>query len=74
VADAGRSLNPPDKWIIQEVPTLRIVDDALWQNVMTRQRSIRDSDQVAKARATRFWEKAPVTPPTQRPRILPRMR
>ena len=50
-------LNPPDQWIIQEVPALRIVDDALWQEVKTRQEAIRDSDQVAKARATRFWEK-----------------
>ena len=36
----------------QEVPALRIVDDALWQEVKTRQEAIRDSDQVAKARAT----------------------
>ena len=30
-------LNPPSQWIIQEVPALRIVDDALWEAVKTRQ-------------------------------------
>ncbi|MBK5197068.1 MAG: recombinase family protein [Methyloceanibacter sp.] len=49
--------NPPEKWIVQDVPALRIVDDDLWQAVKTRQGSIRASDGVAKARATRFWER-----------------
>ena len=49
--------NPPEKWIIQEVPALRIVEDDLWEAVKTRQGSIRASDGVAKARATRFWER-----------------
>ena len=30
-------LNPPEAWIIKEVPELRIVDDALWQSVKERQ-------------------------------------
>ena len=50
-------LNPQDLWIIQAVPTLRIVDDTLWEAVKTRQGAIRDSDRVANARATRFWER-----------------
>jgi hypothetical protein len=33
------------------------VDDDLWQAVKARQDSIRASDGVAKARATRFWER-----------------
>jgi site-specific DNA recombinase len=49
--------NAPEKWIVQDVPALRIVDDDLWQAVKTRQGSIRASDAVAKARATRFWER-----------------
>ena len=49
--------NPPEKWIVQDVPALRIVDDDLWQAVKTRQGSIRASDRVANARATRFWER-----------------
>jgi len=50
-------LNPPDRWIIQEVPALRVVDDTLWAAVKTRQGAIRESDRVANARATRFWER-----------------
>ena len=49
-------LNPPDQWITQEVPALRIVDDTLWEAVKTRQGTIRQSDRVVNARATRFWE------------------
>ncbi len=30
-------LNPPEQWIVKEVPELRIVDDALWQAVKERQ-------------------------------------
>ena len=42
---------------IQEVPALRIVDNTMWEAVKTRQGSIRESDRVANARATRFWER-----------------
>jgi hypothetical protein len=49
--------NSPEKWIVQDVPALRIVDDELWQAVKARQGSIRASDRVANARATRFWER-----------------
>ena len=30
-------LNPPEQWIVKEVPALRIVDDALWRAVKDRQ-------------------------------------
>ena len=33
-------LNPPEAWIVKEVPELRIVDDALWQAVKARQGEI----------------------------------
>ncbi|ETX10766.1 recombinase, partial [Roseivivax halodurans JCM 10272] len=33
--------NPPEAWIIEEVPTLRLVDDALWQRVKARQSAVR---------------------------------
>jgi site-specific DNA recombinase len=49
-------LNPPSAWIVQDVPELRIVDDALWQAVQQRLQAIRDSEGVQKARATKFWE------------------
>ena len=49
--------NPPQKWTVQDVPALRVIDEDLWQAVKARQGSIRASDGVAKARATRFWER-----------------
>jgi site-specific DNA recombinase len=49
--------NPPEKWTLQDVPALRVIDEDLWQAVKARQGSIRASDGVAKARATRFWER-----------------
>ena len=30
-------INPPEDWIVTEVPELRIVDDALWKAVKARQ-------------------------------------
>ncbi|WP_309085774.1 recombinase family protein [Chelativorans sp.] len=33
-------LNPPEKWIVTEVPALRVVDDALWQAVKAKQNEI----------------------------------
>ena len=39
------------------MPALRILDDGLWDAVKARQGSIRASDRVANARATRFWER-----------------
>ncbi|WP_346429285.1 recombinase family protein [Roseinatronobacter domitianus] len=35
-------LNPPDEWITEEVPHLRIIDDALWARVKRRQGAIRE--------------------------------
>src|SRR5205823_1353989 len=34
-------LNPRDEWIIQDVPELRIIDDALWAEVKLRQQQVR---------------------------------
>ncbi|MBK8175222.1 MAG: recombinase family protein [Rhodospirillales bacterium] len=33
-------LNPEHEWVIQDVPELRIVDDALWKRVKERQRAL----------------------------------
>ena len=33
--------NPPEEWITQEVPELRIVDDALWSAVKARQSTLK---------------------------------
>ena len=48
-------INPREDWIVRDVPELRIVDDNLWDRVQTRLGAIRNSDRVAKARATKFW-------------------
>ena len=34
-------LNPEDKWIVEEVPHLRIIDDQLWSSVKERQQDSR---------------------------------
>jgi hypothetical protein len=33
-------INPPEAWIISEVPELRVIDDALWQTAKARQQSL----------------------------------
>ena len=49
--------NPPEEWITKEVPELRIVDDALWAAVKTRQGAIAETPRVQNIKATRFWER-----------------
>ncbi len=42
--DTGKRVsrpNPPEEWIIKDVPELRIVDDELWKAVKARQRAIK---------------------------------
>jgi DNA invertase Pin-like site-specific DNA recombinase len=56
----GRRLprvNPESEWIIEEVPSLRIVDDDLWRAVAERLGEIEGSERVRKVRASRFWER-----------------
>ena len=55
-------INPPEKWIRSEVPHLRIVDDALWQAVRSRQKDIAvrfeaTAEGVRKAKARKLHEK-----------------
>ena len=55
----GRRLarpNPPDQWVVEDVPHLRIIDNDLWQRVQDRLDGIRSSAPVKKARDTKFWE------------------
>jgi site-specific DNA recombinase len=54
-------LNPSDQWIIQEVPELRIVDQALWDKAKARQRNL-DASRTAK-NAPGYWDR-------RRPRFL----
>ncbi len=63
--DTGRRvsrLNPKDEWIIQEVPDLRIVPQALWDRVKARQKSARRSTRPD-LKERRFWDR-------RRPRYL----
>jgi DNA invertase Pin-like site-specific DNA recombinase len=49
-------LNPPDKWIVEEVAGLRIIEQPLWDTVQERLLVIRTTEGVKKVRETRFWE------------------
>jgi site-specific DNA recombinase len=44
-------------WVRQSVRELRIIDDALWDQVQARLGAVRASPAVEKARAHRFWER-----------------
>ena len=49
--------NPPEEWITEEVPHLRIVDQDLWDAVRRRQAEILATPAVQKIRESRFWTK-----------------
>ena len=49
--------NPPEEWIVQEVPDLRVVPDALWEEAQARLRGIRESAGPRKIRASGFWSR-----------------
>ncbi|MFD1343258.1 recombinase family protein [Litorisediminicola beolgyonensis] len=58
--------NPPEDWIIEEFPDLRIIDDALWQRVKARQGAVRDDLIAERLRDPA----APHTERARRPRYL----
>jgi site-specific DNA recombinase len=49
--------NDPADWITTEVPELRIIDDALWVKVKTRQEALDATPAVQGIKASRFWER-----------------
>jgi DNA invertase Pin-like site-specific DNA recombinase len=55
-------LNAPDRWVVQDVPELRILPQALWERVKERQLALK-RDTRPDARAKPFWAQ-------QRPRFL----
>ena len=61
-------LNPPEAWIVTDVPELRIVDDALWQSVKDRQGEL--VEQRATAIAAARQARANGLNGTHRPRHL----
>jgi site-specific DNA recombinase len=48
--------NPEDAWITKDVPELRIIDDALWSRVRTRQGEVDATPAVQGIKRSRFWE------------------
>ncbi|MDE0172119.1 MAG: recombinase family protein [Defluviicoccus sp.] len=61
-------LNPPEEWIVAEVPELRILDDELWQAAKARQGEI--SEKYATAIAATRAAQANYLNSTHRPRYL----
>ena len=61
-------VNPPEEWIVAEVPELRIVDDGLWQAAKARQGGI--SEKYATAIAATRAARANYLNSTHRPRYL----
>lgn len=59
-------LNPPEDWINEEVPELRIIDDALWHKVKVKQGAIRE--EILGARSVN--DRAPGTEGARRSRYL----
>ena len=61
-------LNPPEDWVIHDVPDLRIIDDSLWDRVKQRQGAIRD--EIVTAREASPHTGAPHTERGKRPSYL----
>ena len=49
-------LNPTARWIVEDVPSLRVVDEALWMDVQARLDQVRCSERSTKIRKTEFWK------------------
>ena len=61
-------INPPEEWIIAEVPELRILDDELWRAAKARQRAV--SEKYATSIAATRAAQANRLNSTHRPRYL----
>ena len=48
-------LNPREEWVIQDVPELRIIDQALWDAVKTRQQMVKQNTETGKENG--IWER-----------------
>ncbi|PSC03681.1 serine recombinase, partial [Alsobacter soli] len=49
--------NPKAAWVVEAVPELRIIDDALWDRVAERLQVVQASPASKAVRESRFWEK-----------------
>jgi site-specific DNA recombinase len=58
--DTGKRIsrpNPPDEWVIHEVPDLRVVPQDLWDAVKTRQAKVKKSTRPDCQEPRPFWER-----------------
>jgi DNA invertase Pin-like site-specific DNA recombinase len=60
--------NPPEEWITEDVPHLRIIDDALWHRVKRRQGAIRE--EIVTTREANPETRAPRAERGKRPSYL----
>ena len=49
--------NQRSEWVVEEVPELRIVDEALWERVNSRLSAIAATPTAVAIRKSRFWER-----------------
>jgi DNA invertase Pin-like site-specific DNA recombinase len=65
-------INPPEAWIVSDVPGLRIIDDALWRAVKVRQGelAVEHATVIAAVRASHAARAANPLNATHRPRSL----
>lgn len=49
-------MNPPERWIIRDVPALRVLDQAVWDEAQARLAAIRIKSGADRPGRPRFWE------------------
>ncbi len=49
--------NPPDQWVIEDVPELRVISDELWSKAKARLEEIAASPAALTAKESAFWTK-----------------
>ena len=49
-------MNPPEQWVTEEVPHLRIIDQDLWSRVQTRLANMREAAGANNPDRPKFWE------------------
>jgi hypothetical protein len=50
-------MNPPEEWVTEEVPELRIIDESLWRTAQTRLAEMAASPVAVALRESGFWTK-----------------
>ena len=50
-------MNPPEEWVTEEIPQLRIIDESLWRSAQTRLAEMAASPVAVALRESGFWTK-----------------